>query len=360
LKIGLLGFAKVGKTTLFNILTGAHVAVEKYASGKAEPNVGVAKVPEPRLDLLSSMFKPKKTTYAHVDFLDIVGLQKGEAKSIDLKELRNVDAIAHVVRAFRDDSIPHSEGAIDPRRDIGTMETEIILADLDVAQRRLERLELNIKKARNKEDELELPVIRRCLEALERETPIRELDLTEEDVKKIRGFAFLTAKPLLVISNLDESDVPRMSDFVEKFGLESYASRRRLGLCAISARVEEEIASLEPSDARAFLDDLGLKEPAKDRLIRAAFGLLGLVQFFTVGEDECRAWPIRAGAVAPRAAGTIHSDFEKGFIRAEVVTYDDLVAAGSIAAAREKARLRSEGKTYVVKDGDVINFRFNV
>jgi len=359
-KIGLLGFSKVGKTTLFNILTGAHAAVDKYAAGRAEPNVGVARVPEPRLERLSAMFKPKKTTYAQVDFLDIQGLEKGEAKTLDLKEMRNVDAIAHVVRAFRDDSIPHAEGAIDPRRDISTMETELILADLDVAQRRLERLELNIKKAKNKDDELELPVVKRCLEALERETPIRELDLSEDDVKKIRGFAFLTAKPLLAIVNLDESDAPKMSGFVEQFGLQSFASRRRMALCPISAKVEEEIASLEPADARAFLDDLGLSEPARDRLIRAAFGLLGLVQFFTVGEDECRAWPIRAGITAPRAAGTIHSDFEKGFIRAEVVTYEDLVAAGSIAAAREKAKLRSEGKTYIVKDGDVINFRFNV
>jgi GTP-binding protein YchF len=359
-KIGLLGFSKVGKTTLFNILTGAHVAVDKFASGKNEPNVGVAKVPEPRLDRLSAMFKPKKTTYAHVDFLDIQGLEKGEAKTLDLKEMRNVDAIAHVVRAFRDDAIPHSEGSLDPRRDAATMETELILADLDVAQRRLERLELNIKKAKNKDDELELPVVRRCLEALERETPIRELDLSDDDVKKIRGFAFLTAKPLLVIVNLAESDVPKMTGFVEQFGLQSQATRRRMALCAISAKVEEEIASLDPADARAFLNDLGIGEPAKDRLIRAAFGLLGLVQFFTVGEDECRAWPIRAGAAAPRAAGTIHSDFEKGFIRAEVVGYEDLVAAGSIAAAREKAKLRSEGKTYIVKDGDVINFRFNV
>jgi len=359
-KIGLLGFSKVGKTTLFNILTGAHAAVDKYAARKAEPNVGVAKVPEPRLERLSAMCTQKKTTCAQVDFLDIQGLEKGEAKTLDLKEMRNVDAIAHVVRAFRDDSIPHAEGPIDPRRDISTMETELILADLDVAQRRLERLELNIKKAKNKDDELELPVVKRCLEALERETPIRELDLSEDDVKKIRGFAFLTAKPLLAIVNLDESDAPKMSGFVERFGLGSFASRRRMALCAISAKVEEEIASLEPADARAFLDNLGLSEQAKDRLIRAAFGLLGLVQFFTVGEDECRAWPIRAGITAPRAAGTIHSDFEKGFIRAEVVTYEDLVAAGSIAAAREKAKLRSEGKTYIVKDGDVINFRFNV
>jgi GTP-binding protein YchF len=360
LKIGMLGFAKVGKTTLFNILTGAHVSVDRFASGKVEPNVGVAKVPEPRLDRLSAMFRPKKTTCAHVDFLDLQGLQKGEAKSVDLKEMRNVDAIAHVVRAFREEAIPHSEGPIDPRRDIATMETELILADLDVAQRRLERLELNIKKAKNKEDELELPIVRRCLEGLEREKPIRELDLSEEDFKKIRGFAFLTAKPMLLIVNLDEADVPKMAGFVEASGLQEFAVRRQMALCAISAKVEQEIASLEAADAQAFLDDLGLREPARDRLIRAAFGLLGLIQFFTVGEDECRAWPVRRGATAPRAAGTIHSDFEKGFIRAEVVAYDDLVATGSIAAAREKAKLRSEGKAYVVQDGDVINFRFNV
>src|SRR5436309_9731763 len=226
-KIGLLGFSKVGKTTLFNILTGAHVTVDKYAAGRAEPNVGVARVPEPRLDRLSAMFKPKKTTYAHVDFLDVAGLQKGEATTLDLKEMRNVDAIAHVVRAFRDDSIPHSEGGLDPRRDAGTMETELILADLDVAQRRLERLELNIKKAKNKDDELELPAVRRCLEALERETPIRELALSEEDVKKIRGFAFLTAKPLLAIVNLDEADVKSMAGFVDRFGLQPFANRRQ-------------------------------------------------------------------------------------------------------------------------------------
>jgi len=356
----MLGYPKVGKTTLFNILTGAHVAVDRFATGKSEPNVGVAKVPEPRLDRLSVLFKPKKTTFAHVDFLDIQGLQKGDASSVDLKEMRNVDAIAHVVRAFRDEAIPHSEGPIEPRRDIATLETELMLADLEVAQRRLERLELNIKKAKNKEDELELPVVRRCLEGLEREKPIRELDLSEEDLRKIRGFAFLTAKPMLLIVNCDETDAPKMAGFIEQHGLHEVAARSRTALCAISAKVEEEIASLDAADAKVFLDDLGLKEPAKDRLIRAAFGLLGLIQFFTVGEDECKAWPMRRGTTAPRAAGTIHSDFEKGFIRAEVVSYDDLIVAGSIAAARERAKLRSEGRTYVVQDGDVINFRFNV
>jgi len=321
----------------------------------------VARVPEPRLDRLAAMFKPKKTTYAHVDFLDVHGLQKGEAKeSVDLREMRNVDAIAHVVRAFRDPAIIHSEGSVDPRRDIETMETELILADLDVAERRRERLELSLRKGKSKEDEAELPVIKRCLEALEREMPIRELDLADEDLRKIRGFAFLTAKPMLVILNLDEADVRRIPALVEELALERHAARRLMAICPISAKVEEEIAGLDPDDAAAFLQDLGLKESAKDRLIRAGFGLLGLVQFFTAGDDECKAWPIRAGTRAPRAAGVIHSDIERGFIRAEVVAYDDLVTAGSIPAARERAQLRSEGKEYVVRDGDVINFRFNV
>ncbi|MBI4169521.1 MAG: redox-regulated ATPase YchF [Acidobacteria bacterium] len=357
----MLGFPKVGKTTLFNILTGAHVAVDKYAAGKSEPNIGVARVPEARLDRLAAMFRPKKTTFAHIDFLDIQGLQKGEAKdSLYLKEMRNVDAIAHVVRAFRDPEIVHSEGPINPKQDIETMETELILADLEVAQRRVERLELNLRKAKNKDDELELPVVRRCLEALEKETPIRELDLQEDDVRKIRGFAFLTAKPLLLTLNLDEADVGRIASSIDDFDLGDRAARRGTVVCPISAKVEEEIAALDPADARVFLQDLGLYEFAKDRLLKAAFGLLGLIQFFTVSEEECSAWPIRIGTKALRAAGAIHSDFERGFIRAEVVTYEDLIAAGSIHAAREKARLRSEGKDYVVKDGDVINFRFNV
>jgi ribosome-binding ATPase len=361
MKFGLLGFPKVGKTTLFNILTGARIAVDKYASGKAQPNVGVAKVPEPRVDRLSAMFSPKKTTYAHIDFLDVHGLQKGEStSSVDLKEMRNVDAIAHVVRAFRDPEIPHGEGPIDPRRDLETMETELILADMDVAQRRLERLELNLRKAKNKDDEMELPIIRRCLEALGRETPIREIDLQTEEIHRIRGFAFLTAKPLLVMVNLDEQDVARIPTFIKDFGLDRHAARRGMALCPISAKVEEEIAGLDPADARAFLADLGLDQPAKDRLLKAAFDLLGLIQFFTAGEDECRSWPIRSGTRAPRAAGAIHSDIERGFIRAEVVSFEDLVSAGSIAAARERAQLRAEGKDYVVRDGDVINFRFNV
>jgi GTP-binding protein YchF len=361
MKFGLLGFSKVGKTSLFNILTGAQASTDRFASGRAETHVGVAKVVDPRVGRLGAIFKPKKTTYAHFDFLDLQGVQKGEGqKSMSLSEARNVDAVAHVVRAFRDETIPHGEGAIDLERDLVTMEMEMLLADLEVAQRRRERLMLNLRKMKNKEDELELPVVERCLQALESETPIRALDLKQEELKRIRGFAFLTAKPLLVIVNVDEKEAARVGDVPGDPALKTWAGRPRTAVCAISAKVEEEIARLEADDAAAFLADLGLKEPAKDRVIHAAFALLGLIQFLTAGEDECRGWAIAAGTRAPQAAGTIHSDIERGFIRAEVVAFDDLVAAGGLAAARERALLRSEGKDYVVKDGDVINFRFNV
>jgi len=360
-RFGLLGFPKVGKTSLFNILTGAKVAVDKYATGATGSHLGVAKVVDPRVDRLALMFHPKKTTYAQFEFLDVQGVHKGEAKeSVSLKDMRNVDAIAHVVRAFDDEAIAHSEGTIEPRRDIETMEMELVLADLDVAQHRLDRLRLNLKKAKNKDDELELPIVERCLQALEQGRPIRDLDLKPDETRRIRGFAFLTAKPLLIILNLDEKAAPRVATAAEDYGLQAWTGKRQTALCAISAKVEEEIARLEPEDARAFLDDLGLKEPARDRVIQAGFRLLGLVQFLTTGEDECRGWAIPLGTRAPQAAGAIHTDIERGFIRAEVVAFEDLVAAGSLAAAREKALLRAEGRDYLVRDGDVINFRFNV
>jgi GTP-binding protein YchF len=265
-----------------------------------------------------------------------------------------------VVRAFGDPEIPHAEGSIDPARDIATMEMELILADLEVASRRKERLALNLRKMKNKEDELEIPIVERCLAALEKETPIRSIDLKPEDLRRIRGFAFLTAKPLLILVNVDEAKAGSVDRIAEELGLTSWTGRPRTAIAGLSAKVEEEIARLEPEDARAFLADLGVAEPAKDRVIHAAFGLLGLIQFLTAGEDECRGWSIPSGTRAPQAAGAIHSDIERGFIRAEVVTFDDLIAAGGLAVARERALLRSEGKDYVVRDGDVINFRFNV
>jgi len=361
MKIGLLGFPKVGKTTLFNILTGAQLEVEKFSTGKAEPHLGIAKVPDARLDSLAAMFKPRKTTPAQVDYLDIQGLAKGEAKDpLFLREMRNVDAIAHVVRAFSDDEIPHAEGSLDPKRDLETMETEFLLSDLEVASRRVEKLRSSMKKVKNPDDEKELPILTRCLEALERETPIRSLDFSGEEEKRIRGFAFLTAKPLLGVVNMGEEDAARLGSFQSHYALESLAAKPRVGLCAVSAKIEMEIGRLSPDDAAAFLQDLGLSEPCLERILRVSHELLGLSVFFTAGEDEVKAWSIPRSCPAQRAAGAIHSDIERGFIRAEVVSYAKLMEAGSLAAARERGWLRQEGKEYRVADGDVINFKFNV
>ena len=361
MKIGLLGFPKVGKTTLFNILTGSELDVEKFSTGKAEPHLGVAKVPDPRLDSLAAMFKPRKLTPAQVDYLDVQGLAKGEAKDpLFLREMRNVDAIAHVVRAFADEEIPHPEGSLDPKRDLETMETEFLLSDLDIATRRVEKLRGSLKKVKNPEDEKELPVLTRCLEALERETPVRALEFTGDEEKRIRGFAFLTAKPLLGVINMGEEDAARLGAFQSHFALQAFAARPKVALCAVSAKIEMEIARLSPEDAGAFMQDLGLSEPCLDRILRASHELLGLSVFFTAGEDEVKAWSIPRNCPAQRAAGAIHSDIERGFIRAEVVAYDRLMEAGSLAAARDKGWLRQEGKEYRVADGDVINFKFNV
>jgi len=296
-----------------------------------------------------------------VEYLDIQGLAKGEAKDpLFLREMRNVDAIAHIVRTFEDDEIPHPEGSLDPKRDLETMETEFLLSDLEVASRRVEKLKLTLRKMKSPEDEKELVVLTRCLEALERETPIRALEFSPEDEKRLRGFAFLTAKPLLGVVNMGEGDAGKIDSFQAHFSLDPFAGRPKVALCAVSAKIEMEIASLSPEDAAAFLQDLGIREPCLDRILRASHRLLGLSVFFTTGEDEVKAWSIQAHCPAQRAAGAIHSDIERGFIRAEVVAYDRLMEAGSLAVARDKGWLRQEGKEYKVADGDVINFKFNV
>ncbi len=361
MKIGLLGFPKVGKTSLFNILTGSHLEVEKFSTGRAEPHIGVARVPDARLDRLVTMFKPKKVTPALVEYLDIQGLTKGDAKDpLFLREMRNVDAIAHVVRAFRDDEIPHPEGSLDPRRDLGTMETEFLISDLEVASRRVEKLQGNLKKSRNPEDEKELALLLRCVDALARETPIRSLELPPEDGRRLRGFAFLTAKPLLGVINMGEEDAGLIDSFRDHFGITPLASRPRVALCAVSAKIEMEIARLSPEDAVAFRQDLGIRESCLDRILRVSHELVGLSVFFTAGEDEVKAWSIPSGCAAHRAAGAIHSDIERGFIRAEVVAYERLLEAGTLSVARDRGWLRAEGRDYRVADGDVINFRFNV
>ena len=358
MRIGFFGFPKTGKSALFSLLTGAPPAVP---GSREEVRVGIARVPDGRLDRLSAMYHPKKTTPATVEYVDLQGVEKGEAaESLPLDQLRVVDALAHVVRGFRDDAIPHVEGPIDPARDVSTMETELLLADHTIAERRIEKLEMAVKKAHRDEDRKELEVLRKCLEAIERETPLRNLDFSDEDSKRLRGFTFLSLKPLLVVVNADESDASRLASGASAFGLEEVAGRHATEVVCLSARIEGEISELEAADAAAFRRDLGIVEPALDRMIRASYRLLGRISFFTVGDDECRAWTIRRGTPARQAAGAVHSDIERGFIRAELVAYDDLAAAGSWAACRERGTLRLEGKDYVVRDGDVINFRFGV
>ncbi|MFH1017120.1 MAG: redox-regulated ATPase YchF [Pseudomonadota bacterium] len=361
MKIGLFGFPKVGKTTLFNTLTGSSAGTEAYSGGRGKTHLAVANVPDHRLSRLSEIFKPEKTTPAKVEYLDVVGVEKGEAKESEtfLGDIRGTDALLHVVRAFGDAALPHSQGSIDPRRDADAMETELILADHLVVEGRIERLEANLKKGAHPEDEKELGLLRKCSECLDRAVPLRDLEVSQEESRKLRGFTFLSAKPLLIALNLSESDVGRIATAVKDFGLERFTSRPSVGVVPVSAKIEMEIAQLGNEDRAEFLKSLNLEEPCLDRLIRMSYGLLGLISFFTVGEDECRAWTIQRGTNAHKAAGAIHSDLERGFIRAEVIAYDELLRAGSWNGAKEKGKLRLEGKEYVVQDGDIAHIRFN-
>lgn len=357
MKIGLIGLARSGKTTLFNLLTGSNVATSRYEGGRAELHTGVARVPDPRVDRLSELFKPKKTTFATFEVVDLAGIAKGDRSGLDTKEFRNADALLHVVRAFDDPALP----APDPRRDIEDLETELILADLEVVERRLERLEASIKKRRTDAEVKEQEILLRLKTDLESERALRIVDLSADDAKVVRGFTFLSQKPILHCVNLDEASVGDGGRVVERFGLEKHAARPHTRVGWVSAVIEAEIAQLAGEEQAAFLADLGLREPALRRLLQDCYALLGLVSFFTVGEDEVRAWPIPAGTRAQDAAGAVHSDIARGFIRAEVNTYDELLAvAGSFADLRARGQLRLEGKDYLVHDGEVCHFRFNV
>ena len=358
MKIGLFGFPMTGKSTLFQILTGVEPSAH---AAPGDSQLGMTRVPDPRLTRLSSMYSPKKTTTATIEYLDLVGMEKGQAaKVLPLDQLRTADALAHVVRAFEDDNLPHSEGSIDPARDVAQMETEFILADLIVAEKRCEKLALQVKKTNTTEDKKELALFGRVVAALEAEQPLRDVEFSADETHTLRGYTFLSLKPLLVVINAGESDAARLDEGPAAFGLEEIAGKPSTEVVALSARIEAEIAELDDDDAASFRADLGITEPALDRLIRGSYALLGQISFFTVGEDECRAWTIRSGTVARRAAGAIHSDIERGFIRAELIAYDDLIEAGSWNAGKDKGTLRLEGKEYVMADGDVVNFRFNV
>jgi ribosome-binding ATPase len=356
MKAGLVGLPSSGKSTLFQLLTGA-----APLAGRPEARLGMARVPDPRVDALARMFSPRKTTPATVEYVDVPGTAKGEgAALVDLPALRGVDALVHVVRAFDNDVVPHPEGSVDPLRDVRVLELELMLADLGQVERRLERLDQNIKKARRAEDVAERELFLRLKESLEAERPLRELTFPEAERRLLRSHSFFTEKPLLLAVNLGEDGIGGAAAFLQSAGLQEWAQRPQVGLVAVSAPIEAEMSQLSPEDAAAFRADLNLSEPGVERLARASYALLGLISFLTAGEDECRAWTIRAGTRAQQAAGAIHSDIERGFIRAEVVPFEELIAAGSIAACRDRGTLRLEGKEYVVKDGDVVNFRFSV
>lgn len=356
LRAALIGFASSGKTALFQLMTS--VRESRGAHGKSDVVVGMSNVPDKRLDRLTAMYNPRKRVPATVEFTDLVMQSASGIKTlVDVAAYKNADALVHVVRAFMDPSVPHPSGSVNPARDTRAMDEELMLADLGVAERRLERLDKDLKRGRSPDLEREREVIMACKAALESGKPLRELEFAGDDLKRLRGFQFLSAKPELVVVNVDES---RLSSRSSPLPERSQDSGTRDGTVSVPvcAKIELEISELDSADAAAFLADLGLAESGLDRVIRATYELLGYISFFTVGEDECRAWSIPRGTIAHAAAREIHSDIARGFIRAEVVSYDALVARGSLAACRDHGELRLEGKDYVVSDGDVINFRF--
>jgi len=352
MQTGIIGLPQVGKTTLFRILTKAHVDAKVGQS----THVGIAKVPEPRLEELAKLYNPKKVTYATVQYVDLPGVQKERMRE-SLASLRDVDAIAHVIRVFADPTVPHSEGSIDPLRDATNLDLELILSDHDQVSKRLERVEKDLKKKKEPLLEHEQAVLEKCKSHLEAEKPLRELELTPEERKPISGFLFLSQRPMLYVLNLGDDEAAEMDKAIAKHKLAALQGRANTAVVAVCGRLEAELAEMEEQEAAELLASYGLKEPGLNRLIHATYDLMGLISFFTAGEPEVRAWTIRKNSTAVKAAGEIHSDIEKGFIRAEVVRCEDLLAAGSIHIAKEKAQVRLEGKEYIVQEGDVILFR---
>jgi GTP-binding protein YchF len=354
MEFGILGLELSGKTTLFSLLTGHLTAA---TPGKREAHVGVAHVPDTRLDTLTAMFKPKKHTPATVKFVDVPGVTKGGAQSLNLPELRQMDGLAVVVRGFASDAVPHPEGSVDPARDLELLETEMLLSDLAVVTNRLERIEKDMVKKKTPELQIEKDLVVRFKAALEKDESLRGLAVHVEEEKYVKGFGLLTRKPMLVILNAGESDAGDLTGAVQRAKFDRWKGQPHVAFSAVSAPIEQEIAAMSPEDQVEFLKGLGLPDRALDRLLRAAYDLLGLMSFLTAGEDECRAWSIPKGTHAVKAAATIHTDFEKHFIRAEVVPFQTLVEAGSFAHCKTQGTLRLEGRDYVVQDGDVINFR---
>ncbi len=358
MKAGIIGLPQVGKTSLFTILTKAQLSEHARANPR-EAHVGIAKVPDDRLDRLAAIYNPRKLIHASVEFVDVAAIgQEALKESAYLGSLRNVDTLLHVLRAFEEPAIPHV-GAIDPARDLRNVEFDLMVSDLGQVEKRLERLEKDLKKNKTAEAEKEFELLKRCKEWLESERPLRQMEMTPEDKKRVRGFMFLSEKPVLYVLNIGESSDlgQQLEEAIDRYAIRQSASLPNTGATAVCGKIEAELAEMSDEDAADFLASYGLKESGLMRLIRKTYELLGLISFFTVGEDECRAWTVERGTRAVNAAGAIHTDLEKHFIRAETIHWDQLLEAGSEANARARGTLRLEGKDYVVKDGDVMHIR---
>lgn len=356
LSCGIIGLPLVGKTTFFNLLTGANLETSAFLSGKTTTTTGHASVIDPRIDYLKTMFNPKKTTYAQMEVVDVPGLTRGAGNEF-LASVRDCDVLAHIVRGFADGQVPHIDDSIDIMRDIATIDSELLLADLQLVETRLDRIKNTSKK--KIENVLEEPTLEKCQALLEEEKPLKLLQLTHDEQEAIKHISFLTTKPLLIVVNLDEQQFSS-NNYPQQAEIAAYCAAHDYELITVSAQLEEEISQLPEEERQIFLEELKISESGVSRIAKVLYRGLGLVSFFTVGEDEVRAWTIPQNFPAKQAAGKIHSDIERGFIRAETVSFSQLQELGSMAAAREKGCFRLEGKEYPVQDGDIINFRFNV